>query len=217
MGEAHPLDGSGGITPNAQPNQAQMYATAGQPAYVNPAGLQMGLVGAQTAFFPNLTNPAAGTTLVSLGAWTIPANDAAIGAVYEIEIWGNGQWGSTQESLGLQVVFGGNNMATCTLGASWYAINTQFRFRLAGRAICHTTGAGGTWTTLLYGDCSVFGANALPATGANGSGSFVGCESTGTTTVDTTSAQSLGVSCAWQATTGASTITSRVAIAKRIC
>jgi hypothetical protein len=224
MGEVHALDGSGGVVPNAQPNQAQLYtATDGQPAYVTPSGLAMGSVGAQQAFFPlnTVTNT---LSLQSLASWTIPANDAAVGAVYEIEIWGNGTWSNTNTAvgaMGLQVVFGGNNMpATVTLGGAYMLLSSAFRFRLVGRVICVTTGAGGTWTSLLYGECSIFIGGSLLSSGAssaNATNGFVACESTTTTPVDTTVNQVLGVSAAWGSATANGTITSRVAIAKRIC
>jgi hypothetical protein len=216
LGEVHALDGTGGVIPNAQPNQVQKFAAAdGQPGYVTPSGLVMGNMGSQNAFFPG--NVATAITLTDLGSWTVPAGDAAGGAVYEVEIWGNGTWGSTQQSLGLQVVFGGNNLSTVTLGASWFAISTTFRIRVVGRVVCHTTGVAGLWSSLIYGECTVSGANALPATGANGSGGFVSCEGAATTAIDTTANQLLGVSAAWQSTTGAPSVTSRVAVPKRIC
>jgi hypothetical protein len=122
--------------------------------------------------------------------------------------------------MGLQVVFGGNNMpGTVTLGGSYMLLSTAFRLRVVGRVICHTTGAGGTWTSLMYGECSISGTSLLSsgASSANATSGFVACESTGTTNVDTTADQVLGVSAAWGSATANGTVTSRVAIAKRIC
>lgn len=217
LGEVHALDGSGAVVPNAQPNQAQLFSVNGGPAYVGSSGLQMGLTGAQPATFPNLTNPGTGTTLVSMGSFTIPGGDADAGAVYELEIWGNGTQGATQQALGLQVVLGGNNLATVTFGTNAAGgANSAFRFRVAGRAICHTTGAGGTWTTYIDATVALFQSTAIAVGNADFATAF-SSESTGTQTLDTTTDQVLGVSAAWGATATSPSITSRVAIAKRIC
>jgi len=57
-----------------------LFASGGQPNYINAAGLQMGLVGSQNATFPG--NSVVAATLQNLGSFTIPANDAEAGAVY---------------------------------------------------------------------------------------------------------------------------------------
>jgi hypothetical protein len=220
LGEVHALDGSGGVIPNAQPGQVQKFAAAdGQPGYVTPSGLVMGNVGSQNAFFPN--NTATAASLTSLASWTVPAGDAAIGAVYEIEIWGSGQQGSTKQALGLQVVLGGNNLASVTFGAgAFQTASNLFRFRIVGRGICHTTGAGGTWTSYINAQVSDLdgGAGSNPISAGNQNfATATSCESTTTQAIDTTAAITLGVSAAWGSVTGAPTLTSRVAIAKRIC
>ena len=218
MGEVHALDGTGGVVPNAQPGQAQLYtATDGQPAYVTPAGLAMGSMGAQQAWFPGNTVTAA--SLANLSFWTIPANDAAVGAVYEIEVQGNGTQGSTAQTLEFAVMLGGNTLSNLTLGANFMAASSTFRWHMVARAITLTTGAGGTWQSLLCGEVSVAGTSLLSsgASSANATSGVVSCEAAATTAVDTTADQTLGLSAAWGSTTGAPALVSRVAIAKRIC
>ena len=217
LGEVHALDGTGGVIPNAQPGQVQKFAAAdGQPGYVTPSGLVMGNVGSQNAFFPG--NVATAITLTDLGSWTIPAGDAAVGAVYEIEIWGNGSQGTSQQALGLQVVFGGNNMATVTFGINAAGgASSQFRLWVVGRAICHSTGAGGLWTTFINATVARFDASPQLSAGNANFATGTSSESTGSTAVDTTAAQTLGVSAAWGSATSGPSLTSRVAIAKRIC
>jgi hypothetical protein len=219
LGEVHALDGTGGVIPNAQPGQVQKFAAAdGQPGYVTPSGLVMGNVGSQNAFFPNLTNAAVNTSLVSMGSWTIPGGDAAVGAVYEIEIWANGSQGTSQQALGLQVVLGGNNLATVTFGQNAAGgASSQFRLWVVGRAICHTTGAGGTWTTFINATVARFDASPQLSAGNANFATGTSSESTSTQPLDTTVDQVLGVSAAWGAITSGPSITSRVAIAKRIC
>ena len=208
----------GGVVPNTPAAGAfALYSSGGQPNWVDPAGQLFGVPGAQNAFYPGHTVTAA--SLNNLAAYTIPAGAATANAVYEVEVWGNGTWGSTGQTLQLAVLLGGNTMSSVTLGTQFMATSAAFRFRVAVRAVCQTTGAGGTWSSMISGEVSVFGANLLAAGGAsaNASNGFCSCESTGTTTVDTTVNEDLGLSAAWGSTTGSPTLTSRVAIAKRIC
>lgn len=216
LGEQHTVADGGVVPNNPAAGSFSLYSASGQPSYVASSGLQMGLSGAQPASFPGLTATAA--TLTSLGSFSIPAGDADVGAVYEIEIWGNGSQGTTQQALGLQVVLGGNNLATVTFGTNAAGgASSQFRLWVSGRAICHTTGAGGTWTTLINATVARFDGSPNLAVGNANFAAGTSSESTGTTAVDTTAAQTLGVSAAWGATTSGPSLTSRVAIAKRLC
>lgn len=221
MGEVHALDSSGGVVPNAQPNQAQLYPANGGPAYVGASGLQMNMSGAQACSFPNNSN-LNNTTLNTLGTWTIPAGDASVGAVYEMEIWGNGAWSNVNTAAGaltLTVVAGGNSMSTVTLGGAYMLASSAFRFRVAGRIMCETTGVGGTWTSLIFGECSVNGTSLLSsgASSSNATSGFVSCDGTGTTVIDTTGSIVLGVSSLWGSGTAGGNIISRVSLPKRIC
>lgn len=217
LGEVHALDGSGGVVPNAQPNQVQVYPGAnGQPAYVGASGLQMGMVGTQQAFFPVIA--VTGTSLAALASMTIPAGDAVGGAVYDIEVWGSGTAG-TNMLLTFAVVLGGSTMSSVQLGANFMAAATSFRWRAVARVVCHTTGAGGTWSSLVFGDISINGTTLLTSGGAsvNATNSFVSCEIATTTPADTTVAQTLSLSASWSGTTGPPGLTSRVAIPRRWC
>lgn len=209
-----------GPIPNSTPiSGCQLYSTNGQPTYVNFTGLVMSMQGAQPATFPVITATAA--SLTSIGSFSIPANDADIGAVYELELWGNGKQGTTKQALGVQVVLGGNNLASVTFGpGAFQTASNFFRFRVKGRGICHTTGATGAWTSFLDAQVSDLdgGAGSNPISAGNQNfATATSCESTGTTAIDTTAAITLGVSVAWGTVTGAPTLTSQVAIAKRIC
>ena len=214
LGEVHTLDGSGGVTPVAVPGAAAMYtATDGQPSYVTPAGLTMSNVGAQQGFFP--TNTVTAATLQNLAQGTIPGGDAAIGSIYETEVWGNGVQGTTKQTLQFAVILGGTTMANLTFGTTCFsAVSVIFRFRAVARAICQTTGVTGTWSSYLL--CQVNDLTGSISPGNTNEGTAFSCESTGTTTQDTTVSNTIGLSCAWGATTGGPTITSQVAIFKRI-
>jgi len=155
-------------------------------------------------------------TLTDLtGTFTVPANDSAVGNLYEIECWGNGTWGSTSQNLVFQVVFAGGNMTSVTVDNSFLATSELFRFRVAIKVVCLTTGVTGTFQSLLTGEMSKSAAN-LGGSGGYKSLSFVSCESSGTSTVDTTLAQGLKLQCNWGSTTGAPTITKRVAVQRKL-
>jgi hypothetical protein len=157
-------------------------------------------------------------TLTDLtGTFTVPANDSAAGNIYEIEAWGNGTWGGagTTQNLTFQAVFGGSNMTSLTLDNSFLVAGELFRFRVSTRVVCLTTGVTGTFQSLLHGEMSKSAANLL-GSAAYKSGSFVSCESSGTTTIDTTAGQGLKLQANWAATTGAPTITKRVAIQRKL-
>ena len=215
LGEVHILDGSGGVTPNAVAGAAAMYtATDGQPSYVTPSGLTMSNVGAQQGFFP--VNTVTAASLQNLAQGTIPGGDAGIGSIYETEVWGSGIQGSTAQTLQFAVVLGGTTMTNLQLGTAFFTVSTIFRWHVTVRAICQTTGATGTWSSLLFGEISASGVNLLPTASGQATGAFTTCESTGTTTQDTTVSNTLGLSAAWGATTGGPTLTSQVAVFKRI-
>jgi hypothetical protein len=207
-----------GPIPNGAPiSGCQVFSVNGQPNYLNFTALQMSLMGARPATFPGISNSTA--TPTTLASFALPAGDADVGAIYEVEVWGDGNQGSTQEVLNLGVNFGGNAMASIELGSLFMAINTVFRWRAVVRVICITTGLTGTWSSEIHGNLSLFNGTLLSsgASSANATNSFVSCESTGTTSVDTTTGETLAIQGWWGASTGTPTITSRVAFVKRLC
>lgn len=217
MGEVHALDGSGAVVPNAQPGQAQLYSANGQPSWIAPSGMQLGTVGAQQSFFPVNTVTSILPSLGNLAAMTIPAGDAEGGAVYEIEVWGSGtQASGTRVAPEFAVVLGGTTMSTVQFGiTAWSAVSQSFRWVAVGRAINHTTGAGGTWSSYLLVTTADSVTNTSPGN-ANFATAF-SCEIASTATVDTTADQTLSVSAGWTTNAGGPTMTSRVAINKRWC
>ena len=191
-----------------------LFASGGQPNYINAQGLIMGLVGAQNATFPNTTRTAA--TLGTIASTTIPANDAEVGAVYELETWGNGVQGSTLQTLQFGIALGGTVMAASpTIGTTAFNTTSEaFRWRAVIRAICHSTGGAGIWTS--YALITVAQSNANLSAANNNMMTGFDADSTGSTTVDTTVANTFALQAAWGATTGGPTLTSRVALPKRI-
>jgi hypothetical protein len=207
-----------GPIPNNPPSSGcQIFSANGQPNFLNFSSLQMSLQGAQPAIFPGTTVTAA--SLTDIAAFTIPAGDADVGAVYEVDVWGNGIQGTlgNRQTLQCGAAIGGTALQSVTFGTTAFENvgNQAFRFRIQARMICVTTGSLGTWTSYVKATVSDFGSNIAP--GNNDFAEGFACESTGTTTKDTTVAQTASAQIAWGATTGAPSLTSRVAVFKRIC
>lgn len=220
------IDSSGNWVALGQGDAKLWYGAAGAAGTVNLASANNTLTGTTLggqagsvpitglATFPGTT--VAQAVLTTIASATYLANDAVAGAIYELEVNGNGTQGSTQQTLQFQVTFGGTALTSFTLGSAFMPISQAFRWKVRARVICHTSGVGGTWSSELESTFSAFSINLLPANSANSTGAAVSCESTGTTSVSTASNQTLALQCAWGSITGTPTLTSRVASFKRI-
>lgn len=205
-----------GPVPGTPSSGTSIYADpTGQPAWVDAAGLQMNASGAQLCTFPGTTVTAA--SLSNLATFTVPANDPEPGATYELEVFGNGTWGSTAQTLSLQCTYGSQTPAGggLNIGASTFNTSQNFRWHACCRVWCVTTGSGGTWQFSIHGEVSVDGVNLVPGTTANNTGGFNCCTTTAVT-VSTIANQTLALQASWNSTTGAPTLTSQLAIPKRI-
>jgi hypothetical protein len=170
-------------------------------------------------------NTVTGTSLSNLASFSVNANDATVGinelAIYQLEVWGNGTWSSSAAAqLNLQAAFGGNTSFAggVTIAASQWPASQAFRCHVTVRAICLASpGATASWSSLIFGEVTAANATIVNTTGgAQSTIAFCQCESTGSQTVDSTVANTLGLSASWSVTTGAPTITSRVAFGGRI-
>lgn len=200
---------SNGPTPNTPASgTVALFASGGQPNYLNSAGLQMGLVGAQNATYPGTAVTAA--SLTNLGTFTIPANDAEVGAIYELEAEGNGtQAGTTATTLQLGVALGGTAASNQIMGSGFCPAGGTFRWSAAVRAICVTTGVSGTWRTkILATVCQ----NATPNNAVTITDTQIATPITG----NTTSSLTLALQAAWGTTTGSPTLTNQCQVPKRI-
>jgi hypothetical protein len=204
-----------GPQPNTNSSGLQIFSASGQPQWSDSVGMGWQMAGMGTTWFPG--NTVSGTGTGNLASITITGGAADQFAMFEVEAWGNGQMGSTQQALTFTTVLGGNQMATVTFGTTAFSTtpaNAIFRWRTVSRVICHTTGASGTWSSYLLATVSVFAANLSPGN-ANMANGF-GCESTGLSTVDSTVGNNFGVSANWAGSaTGSQNVTAQVAIAKR--
>jgi hypothetical protein len=159
------------------------------------------------ATFPGTTVTAA--SLTNLAVDSIPLG-AVQGAVYELEAWGNGvQAATTRQALTFGVALAGNNMSSVSFGTtSFGAAGNAFRWHAIVRAVCQGAGINGTWTSFIKAEVNDFNTNLAP--GNNNTASGTSSENTGTTSVDTTISENLALRAAWNATTGAPTLTTQV-------
>jgi hypothetical protein len=195
--------GVDGTTAVAHNSGAQIVHGASAQDYNDPISY-IGLHWTSPAAVSTVTvTAAAQTALTSL--WSIPANDAAIGAAYEVTTYGTGTQGSTAQTLTFAAGFGstlGVANSGITFPSSFAGTSAAFRWKSKVTATCVTTGSGGTW--LIACEATV-----TSAAGDN-SGTSVGAA----VSFSTTTAENVYVCAAWGSTTGAptlSSLTSRVA------
>lgn len=193
--------------PAATPGGFGLYAANGQPAYVNPAGLVMNLSGAQLATFPNKT--VTGTALTTVISGTVPANDAEVGAVYELYVAGNGTQGSTAQGVTVAALLGATAIGNQpTSGSGFAAINTIFRWEVRAKLVCISTGAGATWyaSILLTLTQNTAAANSQTICASNSVA----------VAISSIVSNVFAVQLAWNSATGAPTLTANFGYFKRV-
>jgi hypothetical protein len=202
-----------GVPNNPSSGQVELYGDSASnlPGAVLASGMNGVIPVTKTVWQPLNTVTAA--TLQNLAAFTINAGDAQPLAVYEIEVWGDGKQGSTAQTLELSVVLGGTALQNVVLASGSMAANNSFRWYAKGRVICITNGSSAAWQSSVKANWSLFNGNIGP--GNNNFAEAFSCEANTTTTVGSTAANTLGISAAWGATTGAPTLTSRIALGRR--
>lgn len=182
------------------------------PGTTGPQG--MNIPGALLATFPGIV--ANTTTLKDVATYTIPANEAKVGSVWELEVWGEGSQGSTHQQLIMQVAIGGTPTSggLVTFGTTAFT-GGAFRWRAAVRAICRATpGTGAKWTSYINAITTDSGSAVSPGNGNEATG--FSCEGGSTPGFDSTIPQVLSLQCAWGGTTSGPSVTSRVALPKRL-
>lgn len=202
-------------TPATPAAGAILYGAAGQPAYVNPQGLQANLSGGQLADITTKTVTAAAAADITAG-WTIPANDIEVGSVYKLTTSGNGTWGSTQQVLNFQGVLGATTFLNPQIGANTFNASQAIRWKVETTIIGTATGVSGTFNAEITVTISVNNTTWIFASGtvANASGS--GTVSNTGNAVNTTIANTFKLQAFWASTTGAPTISSHDSIFERI-
>lgn len=164
----------------------------------------------RTSTFP--ANSIGGTVLSNLTSGQINANDAQIGATYEIECNGNyTQATTTGTTLQFATKLGGVLGATQTIAAANVAApGGTGRFIARARVTCiGPLGASCVWAAELM---VILTANAAPGT----SPAFCDCSAAAGITVDSTINESLQLQAAWGSGVNNPNITSRVSTFKRV-
>ena len=152
------------------------------------------VLGPRLATFPG--NTVASNAWTRMAAMTVPAYDAQVGAVYELEMWGNGtNPGASKLGLGFRVSFGGQVMsASFTFGTTAFT-GGAFRAWVQARVICQAIGTTGQWISFMNGIETDTQVNVAP--GNNNFGAATFSESTGFTTQDTTLDATFSVDAQW--------------------
>lgn len=203
-----------GIPNNPAAGEVELYgdSDSGLLGAVLPSGMNGVMPITKTVWQPGNTVTSASVT--NLAAAAIPAKDATVLAMYQIETWGDGQQGSTAQTLTFTVVLGGTQMRAVTLAAGSMGTSQAFRWRAKARVTqVGTPGASAAWQSYLKVNWSSTG-NVGPSN--NNFAEGFSCEANLTSTVDSTVQNNLGISANWGATTGSPTLTSRIAMMGRI-
>jgi hypothetical protein len=204
LSEAH-SQVDGGVVPNtADPNGYTFYSAAGQPSYINDAGLTNELSGAQLAnVTPVVVTQATAQTVAS---YFVPGGDSIPGSIYKITAFGFGTTGSTGASnvQTFNLSHGGVGGGAQSAGSSLFGISQAFRWWFEAYLVCITNGAGGTFFSYGLWSLAQSGSNILPTTVQ------AVAVPTGTISafsVDTTTGETFRGQLNWAATTGSPTLT----------
>jgi hypothetical protein len=189
-------------------------STAKTPTIINPSGQPLIIGGSTPANTAAMTVTQAALTNLS-PVFTIDAGDAVTNAIYELTAFGSGTWGNPQTTLTLQLVLGGVSGAVAAAGSTLLTAGLGFRWKAILTFVCQASGSPGAWYTCIAGDISVFGANQLPAIGANGSLGFTG-SNTGLIAGATTGSLTAVLQAMWASALDAATITQHSAWLRRI-
>lgn len=157
----------------------------------------------------NTTVTSASQTRLS-SAYTIAANDAQVGTVYKLIAWGSGTQGSTAQTLSIRPnAAGGAGLNAYTIPSS--LASTSHVFRWHAEIVFTFPSVGSTAKPVLFMRGMVFDVtNGTTQTAFSNE-----YDTSGGTTIDTTSAWDLQIECAWGATTGSPTITCKGTVFER--
>jgi hypothetical protein len=157
-----------------------------------------------------------GTSFVQMSkAWSIPANDGAVGSVYRLTVFGTGTWAAAAPSLNFTLAAFGTTLATVRLGATTMALNTTFSWVIVYYVIIKTTGSSGTFAAAAHGSISIStAATNLAASFGTSAQASAGFCAEGTASCNTTAGTTIELQAEWQ--TNAGTIASAGSMMERI-
>jgi len=153
-----------------------------------------------------------GTGWGTLASMTIPAYDSDVGAVYEIEAWGNGSIAqASKTTLSMRANFGSTPMNTIIQGSTAWGSTNAFRWWAVVRLIVVSLGTGGVCRSFInFAQDET--ANVSPS---NGNFAFItGSESSGTYPKDSTRDATFSLQASWGGS--GQSITCQTMIPKRI-
>lgn len=213
LSEAHSQVDSGGVPNTADANAYTWYSAAGQPSYINDAGLTNEVVGAQLA---NVT-PVVVTqaSAQNVATYFVPGGDSVPGSTYKLTAFGFGTTGSTGASnvMTFNLSHGGVGGGAQSAGSSLFGISQAFRWYLEAYLVCVTNGAGGTFFSYGNWCLAQSGSNILP-TGVQAVAIPTG--TTSSFSVDSTTGETFRAQLNWAATTGSPTLTCVASIGWKI-
>ena len=195
------------IPPAPPPGKGLLFAqTTGRIATGNPSGLAQNVQGAQSDLSVFTVTAAAFQQFSK--AWTIPANDAFVGATYRIRVTGNGTQGSTVEVLNIALQLGGTNFGGSGINSGFAGISAAFSFWAELEVVCVSIGVAGTFQASKFaaaGDTTGHNQFAVDSTVP---GSLI--------VMDTTIDQTFLAIADWNSIVGAPTVTCRRSIFERV-
>jgi Type VI secretion system/phage-baseplate injector OB domain len=188
--------------PTAVGSTSQHYADSnGNPSVILPSGLTGAVPVVQTDVTTH-TNTNGGTEAIST-VWSIPANDAQVGTVYELALPFSGETGSVAGQLGWQVAISGTAFGNTNIGPGFFSTLTQFNGDITATLQVTRTGTTGTAILSLKGGVGI---NNTRSSGTNNNNAYLSSVTT-ISPFNTTINSTLTVQSVWASGSTAATIT----------
>jgi len=148
--------------------------------------------------------------------YQVPAGDASAGTAYRLATFGNGTWGSTQQTLTVSTALAGTQIGIAPAVVSTaLSASAAFDFELEMLLICVTNGSSGTWVARVRGLVNETANALLPGTAADNTVGLTGCTHAAVTQ-DTTIANNLSIQAKWASATGSPTLTCRGTLFEKV-
>ncbi|WP_338932892.1 hypothetical protein WEB32_31620 [Streptomyces netropsis] len=210
--------GSGSATPDTNLYRSAANTLKTDDAFITVGNVTVGgdlkLANGTLIYRPKLfggsVTLANSTSETVLASYTIPANDAVVGACYRIEMWGQaGCTGTpTLTFRGRISGVGGTNLSPNTFTFASGVTSKQWRVSLL--VTCTLTGASGTWAS------SIVSQSSIPTSGSSSTDCTVIADGTAGAVRDTTVSSDLVITGLWSAASASNSLTMEGHIAERV-
>lgn len=204
---------SGGLSGVPTATLTAVLNTSADINWTSPGGQQWNAPGALAANFT--VNTVTGTSFANLTNFTVDASDSSTGSVYKITAWGNGQWGSTAQQLNMELTVGGTQLAEVAIAAAAFSASAVFLWKAELILAVQTLGTGGTCQAMLSVTVTQDANATSGLSAADNSVTVVGLP-LAAVAMNTTVANVFELAAQWGSTTGAPTISKRVAFFEKI-